>query len=91
MNVPPSDARPSCAVRVEFDVTESVTLSSGTYVVKLAKRSGVTGIKVRVVTSVTSQGSEREERESLVVTDVVKGSVAHRSGSLQVYMVFILI
>ncbi|CAL1527022.1 unnamed protein product [Lymnaea stagnalis] len=71
------ESRPRCVLLVEFDVTESVTPSSGTYIVKLAKRAGDTGITVNATTC--KQGI----KDSLFISDVRRGGVAHRSGSIQ--------
>ncbi|GFN84600.1 hypothetical protein PoB_001110600 [Plakobranchus ocellatus] len=71
------DSRPRCVLVTEFDVTESVTPSSGTYIVKLAKKAGDTGI------TVNSTHCSQSSRDSLFISDVRKGSVAHRTGSVQ--------
>ena len=63
------ESRPRCVLEIEFDVAESVTPSCGMYVVKLAKNSGGTGITV---------GGRRRTTDPLVITDVRRGSAAHR-------------
>ncbi|XP_076447578.1 glutamate receptor-interacting protein 2-like isoform X2 [Babylonia areolata] len=68
------ESRPRCVLEVEFDVAESVTPTSGTYTVKLVKKAGGTGITV---------GGRRRTTDPLVVTDVRRGSPAHRCGSIQ--------
>lgn len=68
------ESKPRCILEIEFDVAESVTPTCGTYTVKLAKRSGGTGITV---------GGRRRPNDPLVITDVRQGSVAYRSGSIQ--------
>ncbi|GFR74002.1 glutamate receptor-interacting protein 1 [Elysia marginata] len=71
------ESRPRCVLVTEFDVTESVTPSSGTYIVKLAKKSSDTGI------TVNSTPCTKSSKDSLFISDVRKGSVAHRTGSVQ--------
>lgn len=68
------ESRPRCVLDIEFDVAESVTPSCGTYTVKLAKKSGGTGITV---------GGRRKRTDPLVILDVRCGSVAYRCGSIQ--------
>ncbi|XP_073900590.1 glutamate receptor-interacting protein 2 isoform X3 [Castor canadensis] len=62
-------------LEVEFDVAESVVPSSGTFHVKLPKRRGVElGITI---------SSSRTRGEPLIISDIKKGSVAHRTGTLE--------
>uniref|UniRef100_A0A6I8RNB0 Glutamate receptor-interacting protein 2 n=1 Tax=Xenopus tropicalis TaxID=8364 RepID=A0A6I8RNB0_XENTR len=63
------------ALEIEFDVAESVVPSSGTFHVKLPKRKGVElGITI---------SSSRKPGEPLIISDIKKGSVAHRTGTLE--------
>ncbi|KAH9487789.1 Glutamate receptor-interacting protein 2 [Bulinus truncatus] len=71
------ESRPRCVLLIEFDVTESVTPSSGTYIVKLGKKASDTGITISG--SPTKQGT----KDALFISDVRRGSVAHRTGSIQ--------
>ncbi|XP_044307489.1 glutamate receptor-interacting protein 2 isoform X3 [Varanus komodoensis] len=62
-------------LEVEFDVAESVIPSSGTFHVKLPKKRGVElGITI---------SSSRKSGEALIISDIKKGSVAHRTGTLE--------
>ncbi|XP_058534916.1 glutamate receptor-interacting protein 2 isoform X2 [Ochotona princeps] len=62
-------------LEIEFDVAESVIPSSGTFHVKLPKRRGVElGITI---------SSSRRRGEPLIISDIKKGSVAHRTGTLE--------
>ncbi|XP_064605034.1 glutamate receptor-interacting protein 1-like isoform X3 [Liolophura sinensis] len=70
------DAKPYCVLEIEFDVTESVLASSGTFIVKLAKRIGGLGL------TVSAPSKKSSKKESLIITDIKKGSVAHRCGSI---------
>ncbi|XP_055506779.1 glutamate receptor-interacting protein 1 isoform X3 [Leucoraja erinacea] len=64
-------------LEVEFDVAESVVPSSGTFHVKLPKRSGVElGITI-------SSPASRRAGDPLIISDIKKGSVAHRTGTLE--------
>ncbi|XP_078466655.1 glutamate receptor-interacting protein 1-like isoform X3 [Lampetra planeri] len=64
-------------LQMEFDVAESVVPSSGTFHVKLPKRRGVElGITI-------SSPAYRKAGDPLVISDVKKGSVAHRTGTLE--------
>ncbi|XP_067906580.1 glutamate receptor-interacting protein 1 isoform X2 [Heterodontus francisci] len=64
-------------LEVEFDVAESVVPSSGTFHVKLPKRSGAElGITI-------SSPASRKPGDPLVISDIKKGSVAHRTGTLE--------
>ncbi|XP_078424095.1 glutamate receptor-interacting protein 1 isoform X1 [Cetorhinus maximus] len=64
-------------LEVEFDVAESVVPSSGTFHVKLPKRSGVElGITI-------SSPASRKPGDPLIISDIKKGSVAHRTGTLE--------
>ncbi|XP_056113439.1 glutamate receptor-interacting protein 1 isoform X10 [Rhinichthys klamathensis goyatoka] len=64
-------------LEIEFDVAESVIPSSGTFHVKLPKKPGVElGITI-------SSPSSRKPGDSLIISDIKKGSVAHRTGTLE--------
>ncbi|XP_060931185.1 glutamate receptor-interacting protein 2-like [Limanda limanda] len=62
-------------VDVEFDVAESVVPSSGTFHVKLPKRRGVElGITI---------SASKKPGKPLIISDIRKGSIAHRTGTLE--------
>ncbi|XP_036067831.1 glutamate receptor-interacting protein 2 isoform X2 [Oryzias melastigma] len=62
-------------LEVEFDVAESVVPSSGTFHVKLPKKRGVElGITI---------SASKKPGESLIISDIRKGSMAHRTGTLE--------
>ncbi|XP_051707721.2 glutamate receptor-interacting protein 2 isoform X1 [Oryctolagus cuniculus] len=63
-------------LEVEFDVAESVIPSSGTFHVKLPKRRGVE-------LGITISSASRSRGEPLIISDIKKGSVAHRIGTLE--------
>ncbi|ELW46968.1 Glutamate receptor-interacting protein 2, partial [Tupaia chinensis] len=63
-------------LEVEFDVAESVIPSSGTFHVKLPKRRGVE-------LGITISSASRRQGEPLIISDIKKGSVAHRTGTLE--------
>ncbi|XP_073507842.1 glutamate receptor-interacting protein 1 isoform X6 [Phyllobates terribilis] len=64
-------------LEIEFDVAESVIPSSGTFHVKLPKKHNVElGITI-------SSPSSRKTGDHLVISDIKKGSVAHRTGTLE--------
>ncbi|KAE8615503.1 hypothetical protein XENTR_v10008535 [Xenopus tropicalis] len=64
-------------LEIEFDVAESVIPSSGTFHVKLPKKHNVElGITI-------SSPSTRKTGDPLVISDIKKGSVAHRTGTLE--------
>ncbi|XP_078273506.1 glutamate receptor-interacting protein 1 isoform X2 [Rhinoraja longicauda] len=64
-------------LEIEFDVAESVVPSSGTFHVKLPKSSGVElGITI-------SSPASRRAGDPLIISDIKKGSVAHRTGTLE--------
>ncbi|XP_068611137.1 glutamate receptor-interacting protein 1 [Brachionichthys hirsutus] len=64
-------------LEIEFDVAESVVPSSGTFHVKLPKKPGVElGITI-------SSPSNRTPGDPLIISDIKKGSVAHRTGTLE--------
>ncbi|KAM6925107.1 glutamate receptor-interacting protein 2-like isoform 2-T2 [Xenentodon cancila] len=62
-------------VEIEFDVAESVVPSSGTFHVKLPKRGGVE-------LGITISASKKPGRP-LIISDIRKGSIAHRTGTLE--------
>ncbi|KAK5933409.1 hypothetical protein CgunFtcFv8_013895 [Champsocephalus gunnari] len=60
---------------IEFDVAESVVPSSGTFHVKLPKKRGVElGLTISV---------SKKQGEPLIISDIKKGSMAHRTGTLE--------
>ncbi|XP_028853709.1 glutamate receptor-interacting protein 2 isoform X4 [Denticeps clupeoides] len=62
-------------LEVEFDVAESVVPSSGTFHVKLSKKRGVElGITI---------SASKKLGEPLIISDIKKGSMAHRTGTLE--------
>ncbi|KAM4748647.1 glutamate receptor-interacting protein 1 isoform 10-T10 [Rhinophrynus dorsalis] len=64
-------------LEIEFDVAESVIPSSGTFHVKLPKKHNVElGITI-------SSPSSRKSGDPLVISDIKRGSVAHRTGTLE--------
>uniref|UniRef100_A0A4W3I9V8 Glutamate receptor interacting protein 1 n=1 Tax=Callorhinchus milii TaxID=7868 RepID=A0A4W3I9V8_CALMI len=64
-------------LELEFDVAESVVPSSGTFHVKLPKKSGVElGITI-------SSPASRKPGDPLIISGIKKGSVAHRTGTLE--------
>ncbi|XP_071550797.1 glutamate receptor-interacting protein 2 isoform X8 [Panulirus ornatus] len=71
-----ANSRPTVTLDVEFDVADSVVPSSGTFAVKLAKRHNGLGI---TLTAARRAGAG----EPLLISEVVRGSPAHRSGTMQ--------
>ncbi|XP_078002292.1 glutamate receptor-interacting protein 1 [Phascolarctos cinereus] len=64
-------------LEIEFDVAESVIPSSGTFHVKLPKKHSVElGITI-------SSPASRKPGDPLVISDIKRGSVAHRTGTLE--------
>ncbi|KAM7421903.1 hypothetical protein PAMA_010124 [Pampus argenteus] len=62
-------------LEIEFDVAESVVPSSGTFHVKLPKKRGVElGLTI---------SASKKQGESLIISDIKKGSMAHRTGTLE--------
>lgn len=62
-------------LEIEFDIAESVVPSSGTFHVKLPKRRGVElGITI---------SASKKHGKSLIISDIQKGSIAHRTGTLE--------
>uniref|UniRef100_A0A8C5DH36 Glutamate receptor-interacting protein 2-like n=1 Tax=Gouania willdenowi TaxID=441366 RepID=A0A8C5DH36_GOUWI len=62
-------------VEVEFDVAESVIPSSGTFHVKLPKKRGVElGISI---------SASKKPGKPLIISEIKKGSIAHRTGTLE--------
>uniref|UniRef100_A0A672KJL5 Glutamate receptor interacting protein 2 n=1 Tax=Sinocyclocheilus grahami TaxID=75366 RepID=A0A672KJL5_SINGR len=62
-------------LEIEFDVAESVVPSSGTFHVKLQKKKGVDlGITI---------SASKKPGEPLIISDITKGSMAHRTGTLE--------
>ncbi|XP_066964417.1 glutamate receptor-interacting protein 2 isoform X2 [Macrobrachium rosenbergii] len=70
-----ANSRPTVTLDVEFDVADSVVPSSGTFAVKLAKRHNGLGI--------TLTGRRAASGEPFLISEVVRGSPAHRSGTMQ--------
>uniref|UniRef100_A0A8C2WLK1 Glutamate receptor interacting protein 2 n=1 Tax=Cyclopterus lumpus TaxID=8103 RepID=A0A8C2WLK1_CYCLU len=63
------------SLEVEFDVAESVVPSSGTFHVKLPKKRGVElGLTI---------SASKKPGEPLIISDIKKGSMAHRTGTLE--------
>ncbi|KAM9475063.1 glutamate receptor-interacting protein 2a isoform 2-T2 [Clarias gariepinus] len=62
-------------LEVEFDVAESVIPSSGTFHVKLPKRRGVE-------VGITISASKKAGRP-LIISEIKRGSIAHRTGTLE--------
>uniref|UniRef100_A0A6Q2YVA6 PDZ domain-containing protein n=1 Tax=Esox lucius TaxID=8010 RepID=A0A6Q2YVA6_ESOLU len=63
------------SLEIEFDVAESVVPSSGTFHVKLPKKRGVElGITI---------SASKKSGEPLIISDIKKGSMAHRTGTLE--------
>ncbi|KAI1892383.1 hypothetical protein AGOR_G00132800 [Albula goreensis] len=62
-------------LEIEFDVAESVVPSSGTFHVKLPKKKGV---ELGIVIS-----ASKRQGEPLIISDIRKGSIAHRTGTLE--------
>nr|XP_053635435.1 glutamate receptor-interacting protein 2-like [Cherax quadricarinatus] len=71
-----ANSRPTVTLDVEFDVADSVVPSSGTFAVKLAKRHNGLGITL-------TAGRRAGSGEPLLISEVVRGSPAHRSGTMQ--------
>ncbi|KAL3851671.1 hypothetical protein ACJMK2_015398 [Sinanodonta woodiana] len=65
----------TCSLEVEFDVTDAVTASHGTFFVKLRKKSRCLGLSLRA-------SLKRKANDPLIVVEVTKGSVAYRCGSI---------
>ncbi|XP_069499511.1 glutamate receptor-interacting protein 2 isoform X2 [Ambystoma mexicanum] len=63
-------------LEIEYDVAESVIPSSGTFHVKLPKRRGVE-------LGITISSASRKPGDPLIISDIKKGSVAHRTGTLE--------
>uniref|UniRef100_A0AAX7TDC5 PDZ domain-containing protein n=1 Tax=Astatotilapia calliptera TaxID=8154 RepID=A0AAX7TDC5_ASTCA len=62
-------------LEIEFDVAESVVPSSGTFHVKLPKRRGMElGITI---------SASKKPGKPLIISDIRKGSIAHRTGTLE--------
>ncbi|XP_028303135.1 glutamate receptor-interacting protein 2 [Gouania willdenowi] len=63
------------SLEIEFDVAESVVPSSGTFHVKLPKKRGVElGLTI---------SASKKPGEPLIISDIKKGSMAHRTGTLE--------
>ncbi|XP_043934542.1 glutamate receptor-interacting protein 2 isoform X2 [Protopterus annectens] len=63
-------------LEIEFDVAESVVPSSGTFHVKLPKKRSVE-------LGITISSGSRKPGEPLIISDIKKGSMAHRTGTLE--------
>ncbi|KAM8830727.1 glutamate receptor-interacting protein 2-like isoform 2-T2 [Synchiropus picturatus] len=62
-------------VEIEFDIAESVVPSSGTFHVKLPVRRGVElGITI---------SASKKPGKPLIISEIRKGSIAHRTGTLE--------
>ncbi|CAG11292.1 unnamed protein product, partial [Tetraodon nigroviridis] len=63
------------SVEIEFDIAESVVPSSGTFHVKLPRRRGMElGITI---------SASKKPGKPLIISDIRKGSIAHRTGTLE--------
>ncbi|KAA0712410.1 Glutamate receptor-interacting protein 2 [Triplophysa tibetana] len=63
------------SLEIEFDVAESVVPSSGTFHVKLQRKRGVElGLTI---------SASKKPGEPLIISDIKKGSMAHRTGTLE--------
>ncbi|XP_013397245.1 glutamate receptor-interacting protein 1-like isoform X3 [Lingula anatina] len=62
-------------LEIELDIADSVVPSCGIFNVKLAKKGGTLGITL-------SCPKNRKPSDCLLISDVKKGSVAHRCGSI---------
>ncbi|XP_036388762.1 glutamate receptor-interacting protein 2-like isoform X2 [Megalops cyprinoides] len=62
-------------LEIEFDVAESVVPSSGTFHVKLPKKKGV---ELGIVIS-----ASKRPGDPLIISDIRKASIAHRTGTLE--------
>ncbi|CAL4088324.1 unnamed protein product [Meganyctiphanes norvegica] len=71
-----ANSRPTVTLDLEFDVADSVVPSSGTFAVKLPRRHNGLGI---TLTASRRAGSG----EPLLISEIIRGSPAHRSGTLQ--------
>ncbi|KPP65392.1 glutamate receptor-interacting protein 2-like, partial [Scleropages formosus] len=60
---------------IEFDVAESVVPSSGTFHVKLPRKRGV---DLGIILS-----ASKKPGQPLIISDIRKGSIAHRTGTLE--------
>ncbi|XP_022107281.1 glutamate receptor-interacting protein 1-like isoform X2 [Acanthaster planci] len=65
-----------CTLLIEFDVAESVVPSSGIFSVKLPVGDQGLGITL-------SAPKNRKPGDALLISDIKKGSVAHRTGTLE--------
>ncbi|KAL5014355.1 hypothetical protein ScPMuIL_008625 [Solemya velum] len=70
------ECRHQCTVEVEFDIAESVTPSCGTFIVKLPRKAS--GLGVTMIAPM-----KKTMNSGLIITQVQRGSVAHRCGSIQ--------
>ncbi|XP_072305830.1 glutamate receptor-interacting protein 2a isoform X1 [Eucyclogobius newberryi] len=62
-------------LEIEFDIAESVVPSSGTFHVKLPKRRGVElGITI---------SASKKPGKPLIISEIKRGSIAHRTGTLE--------
>ncbi|XP_069674569.1 glutamate receptor-interacting protein 2 isoform X2 [Periplaneta americana] len=71
-----SDSGALLTLHVEFDVADAVVPSSGIFSVKLARRGNGLGITI-------TASKSRSPGEPLLISDIRRGSVAHRTGTLQ--------
>ncbi|XP_019871732.1 glutamate receptor-interacting protein 2 isoform X2 [Aethina tumida] len=61
-------------LQVEFDVTDTIVPSSGVFTVKLAKRGSGLGI--------TITACKARPEEPFIISEIRRGSIAHRTGTL---------
>ncbi|GAB6020230.1 hypothetical protein CHUAL_002950 [Chamberlinius hualienensis] len=73
-----SASKPKVTLSMEFDVAESVVPSSGVFDIKLARNNGISlGISI-------TAANESVEGDPPVISEVKRGSVAHRTGTVRV-------
>uniref|UniRef100_A0AAY4DV25 PDZ domain-containing protein n=1 Tax=Denticeps clupeoides TaxID=299321 RepID=A0AAY4DV25_9TELE len=66
-------------LEIEFDVAESVIPGSGTFQVKLPKKRGVE----LGITHVSVPSESKKPGRPLIISEIKKGSIAHRTGTLE--------
>ncbi|GIY46084.1 hypothetical protein CDAR_292931 [Caerostris darwini] len=71
-----ANSHPRISFIIEFDVAEAVVPSSGIFIVKLARKGSDLGISL-------TAARNRHFGEPLIIADVLKGSIAHRTGTIQ--------
>ncbi|GFS58903.1 glutamate receptor-interacting protein 1 [Nephila pilipes] len=71
-----ANSHPRISLITEFDVAEAVVPSSGIFIVKLAKKGSDLGVSL-------TAARNRQYGEPLIISDIEKGSIAHRTGTIQ--------